>query len=53
MLRRFTRENNLRYTGRYNFIYGGRTETICKKKAKTIPGKWVVQLIKSKEVSNA
>ena len=49
MLRRFTRENNLRYTGRYNFIYGGRTETICKKKAKTIPGKWVVQLIKSKE----
>lgn len=53
MLKRYTKENNLRYTGRYNFIYGGRTETICKKKAKTIPGKWVVQLIKSKEVSNA
>ena len=53
MLRRYTLENNLRYTGKYNFIYGGRTETICKNKAKTITGKWLVQLIKSKEVAIA
>lgn len=53
LVKQFVKENNLDFTGKYNFKSSGKTETICKKKAKTIPGKWVVQLIKSKEVSNA
>jgi len=48
LLKAFTHENNLRFTGKYNFKNAGRTETICKSKMDNPKAKWVMQLIKSK-----
>lgn len=48
LIKRFTKENNLRFTGTYNFKNAGRTETICKSKMDNPKAKWIVKLIKSK-----
>lgn len=48
LLKNYTSENKLRYTGNYNFTYAGRTETICKSKLKQPEVKWLVNTIMDK-----
>ena len=48
LVKRFVRENNLEFTGNYNFICGGKTETICKSKAKDVTAKWLLNIMKDK-----
>lgn len=48
LVKNFIKENKLQYDKQYNFVAGGKTETICKSKTNEITAKWLLNLIKGR-----
>ena len=49
LVKDFIKENKLEYEKNYNFVAGGKTETICKSKTNNVTAKWLMEIIKEKE----